>query len=108
MLLNWTKNIKLAAILGMQQEPKTRSKQLPCAWSRRFHGPVYLLERFWCEFWISFKFHKPVSITYRPSFLISYTSNELIDMVEILFSREKVPLNVSKNKVKLVRKNAVT
>ena len=31
---------------------------------------------------------------------------QLIDMVEILFSREKVSLNVSKNK--LVRKNAVT
>ena len=51
-----------------------------------------------------FKFHKPVRKTYRPkndfflpfnkvqfSFLISYTSNALIDMVEILFSREKVP-----------------
>ena len=37
-------------------------------------------------------------------FLISY-SCALIDVVEILFSREKVPKNVSKNK--LVRKNAV-
>ena len=31
--------------------------------------------------------------------LISYTSSALIDMAEILFSREKVPLNVSKNKL---------
>ena len=38
--------------------------------------------------------------------LISYTSNALIDMVEILFLREKVSLNVSKNK--LVRQTAVT
>ena len=37
---------------------------------------------------------------------MSYTSNELIDMVEVLFSRKKVPLNVSRNK--LVRENAVT
>ena len=52
-----------------------------------------------------FKFQKPVSKTYRPKnviffcllitfsfpFLISYSSNALIDMVDILFSREKVP-----------------
>ena len=37
--------------------------------------------------------------------MISYALNALIDMGEILFSREKVPQNVSKNK--LVRKNAV-
>ena len=45
-------------------------------------------------------------ITFSFSFLISYALNALIDMGEILFSREKVPQNVSKNK--LVRKNAVT
>ena len=38
--------------------------------------------------------------------MISCTSIAHIDMVEILFSREKVPLNVSKNK--LFRKIAVT
>ena len=40
------------------------------------------------------------------SFFIYYTSNAPVDMVEVLFSREKVPLNVSKNT--LVHKNAVT
>ena len=37
---------------------------------------------------------------------MSYASNALLDMVEILFSWEIVPWNVSKNKP--VRKNAVT
>ena len=34
--------------------------------SRHSHGPLYFLKRFWREFWISSKFHKPVSKTYRP------------------------------------------
>lgn len=51
-----------------------------------------------------FKFHKPVSKTNRPNYdifcllitlsfpcLISYTSNALIDMLKILFLREKDP-----------------
>ena len=59
------------------------------------------LERFWHEFRICFKFHKPVSKPYRPKndnlfllmtlrflFLISYTSNAFIDVAEIPFSRE--------------------
>ena len=37
---------------------------------------------------------------------MSYTLNAPIDMLEILFSREKVSQSVSKNK--LIRKNAVT
>ena len=69
-----------------------------------FSWTSLFLEGFWRKFFISFKFHKLVSKTYRPkndiflhfnnvqfSFLISYTSNALRDMVEILCSREKVP-----------------
>ena len=41
-----------------------------------------------------------------PLCLVSYTSNAPIDVVEVLFPREKVPEIVSKNK--LVRKNSVT
>ena len=48
------------------QEPITRSEQLPCARVTAFSRTSLFLERFWREFWISFKFHKPVSKTYRP------------------------------------------
>ena len=34
------------------------SEQLPCT--------LLFFRWFWSEFWISFKFHKPVSLTYRP------------------------------------------
>ena len=67
---------------------------------------IFFLERFWREFKISFKSHKPVSKSYRPKkdnfcllmtpsfpffFLISYTSNAFIDVADIPFSREKCP-----------------
>ena len=86
--------------------------------SRRFHGPVYFQNGFGSNF------ESLLNSTNRSakstdvemfflrfdyvlfSFLIFYTSNALIDMLEILFSREKVPQNVSKNK--LVRKSSVT
>ena len=62
------------------------------------------LEPFWREFWISFKFHKPVLKTYRPKnntlwVLITFSFHFAIlyfecahrhgAMVEILFSRKK-------------------
>ena len=34
--------------------------------SRAFSWTSLLFERFWREFWIPFKFHKPVSKTFRP------------------------------------------
>ena len=97
-----------------QQEHITRSEQLPCACVTAFSRIRLFLERFWREFWISFKFskfHKPVSKTYRPkndifcllitlSFPFWYLllhSSALIDLVEILISREKNALNVYKN-----------
>ena len=51
---------------NFSQEPITRSEQLPCARVTAFSRTSFFLERFWGEFWISFKFHKPVSKTYRP------------------------------------------
>ena len=54
------------------QEKQEERKQKPEAsnfhalMSRHFHGPIYFLEWFWLQIWISFKFHKPVSKTYRP------------------------------------------
>ena len=48
-----------------KQEPITRSEQLPCDRVTSFSQTSLFLERFWREFWISFKFHKPVSKTYR-------------------------------------------
>ena len=47
------------------QEPITRSQQLPCVRVTVFPRTSIFLEWFWHEFWISFKFHKPVSKTYR-------------------------------------------
>ena len=46
------------------QEPIIRSEQLSCARVSAFSRTSLFLERFWREFWISFKFHKPVSKTY--------------------------------------------
>ena len=50
------------------QEPitqsTTRSEQLPCARATEFSRNSLFLERFWRE-WLSFKFHKSVSKTYR-------------------------------------------
>ena len=69
-----------------------------------FSRTSLFLERFWREFRISFKSHKPVSKPYRPKndnfcllmtlrfpFLISFTSNAFIDVAEIPFSRENYP-----------------
>ena len=59
-----------------------------------------ILERFWHDFRISLESHKPVSEIYRPtsdnfidatfSFLISYTSNAVIDVAAMPFSPEKL------------------
>ena len=43
-----------------------RSDQLLCARVTAFSSTSLFLELFWSEFWISFKFHIPVSETYRP------------------------------------------
>ena len=90
-----------------------RSDQLLCARVTAFSSTSLFLELFWCEFWISFKFHIPVSKTYRPvndifsllitfsfPFLMSYSSNTLIDMVEILLSREKSALKCVSNQLR--------
>ena len=84
--------------------------------SRRFDGPVYFFGANF-EYLLNSKNQsaKPTDlkiIFFLPynnvqfSFLISYTSNAVIDIVQILFSREKVASNVSKNK--LARINGVT
>ena len=52
-------------ILTPNQKPIIRSEKLPCVRVTAFSRTSLLLERFWREFWISFKFHKPVSKTYR-------------------------------------------
>lgn len=67
-----------------------------------FSRSSLFLERFWLEFRISLKSHKPVRKTYRPKkdnfcrlmtlrfpFLIYYTSNAFIDVAEVPFSLEK-------------------
>ena len=52
--------------------------------SRRFHGPVY----FWNGFGANFDYLlNSTNRSAKPTDL----TNALIDMVEILFSREKVP-----------------
>ena len=59
------------------------------AW--RFHGPVYFQNGFGANFeYLLNSANFCLLITFS-TFFISYTSNALIDMVEILFSREKVP-----------------
>ena len=85
------------------QEPITRSEQLPYALVTAFSRTSLFLERFWGKFWISFKFHKPVSKTYKPKMiffclliLLSFPFWYLMlrmrsYMVEILLSLEKVP-----------------
>ena len=47
------------------QESITRNEQLPCARVLAFSRTSLFLKRFWREVWISFKFYKPVSKTYR-------------------------------------------
>jgi len=63
--------------IGLGQGPITWRGQLPCALVTAFSLTSLFLERFWREFWISFKFLKPVSKTYRPKndifcFLITF------------------------------------
>ena len=50
------------------QEPITRSEQLPCARATAFSRTSLFLERFLARILNIFKFHKPVSKTYRPLF----------------------------------------
>ena len=50
----------------LNQEPITWSEQLPCTRVTVLSRTSLFLERFWREFRISFKSHKPVSKTYRP------------------------------------------
>ena len=73
--------------------------------SRRFHGLEFTFRTTVSARILNiFKFHKPVSKTNRPNYdifcllltflvflMISYTSNALIDMLKILFLREKEP-----------------
>ena len=49
-----------------RQEPITLRGQLPCTRVTAFSWTSSFLELFLHEFWISSKFHKPVSKTYRP------------------------------------------
>ena len=91
---------------GYGSSPQSRASNINAIDARVMaFSRTFFLERFWREFWISFKFHKPISktVTYRPKndifcLLISlvflfdiFSSNALIDMVEILFSRENCP-----------------
>ena len=48
------------------QGPITWSEQLSCVRVTAFSRTSLFLELFRRKFWISFKFHKPVSKTYRP------------------------------------------
>ena len=50
----------------LTQEPITRSGQLSFARITAFSRTCLFSERFWCEFEMSFEFHKPVNKTYRP------------------------------------------
>ena len=86
--------------LCLRQEPITRSEQLLCARVKAFSRTSLFLERFWSEFLIPFKFHKPVSKTYRnksdifpvmffPVLITFISCTSIIDVVKILFSREK-------------------
>ena len=106
-------------ILTPNQKPIIRSEQLPCAHVTAFSRTSLFLERFWREFWISFKFHKPVSKTYRHKnnyifcLLITFSFQFDILYFECVHRHggdsiflEKVPKNVPKNK--LVHKSAVT
>ena len=52
--------------VGQWQEPISWSEQLRCACVRAFSRTRLFSEWFWHKFWISFKFHKWVSKTYRP------------------------------------------
>ena len=52
--------------ITLGQEPISGSEQLPRARITAFSRTSLFLQRFWRELWISFKFHKPVSKTYRP------------------------------------------
>ena len=99
---------------NFSQEPVTRSEQLTCPRVTAFSRTSLFLERFWREFWISFKFHKPVSKTYRLKnyifcLLVTFkfpfwnfcTSNTLMDIWWRLYFRgRKCPKLVSKNAVK--------
>ena len=49
-----------------RQEPITLRGRLPCTRVTAFSWTSSFLELFLHEFWISSKFHKPVSKTYRP------------------------------------------
>ena len=42
------------------------SEQLPRTLVTAFSRTSLFFERLWCKFWISFKFHKPYTKTYRP------------------------------------------
>ena len=72
----------------------TRSEQLPFARVTSFSRTSLVLKRFWSEFENLLNSTKPVRKTCRakngilyllaPFYVISYTSNALIDKVEIL------------------------
>ena len=74
------------------QEKQEERKQKPEAsnfhalMSRHFHGPIYFLEWFWLQIWISFKFHKPAGKTYRPKndVFLSF-DNCLVFLFDILY-----------------------
>ena len=69
--LRWIINYSIAwcpimVHFSQLQEPIIRSEQLPRARFTAFSRTSLFLERFWREFWISFKFNKPGRKTYRP------------------------------------------
>ena len=68
------------------QEPIRGSQQLPCVRVTVFSRTSLFLVWFWCEFWKSFKFHKPVSKTYRAKNDIFLPFNNLlVFLFDILF-----------------------
>ena len=87
------------------RSPKTGACNFHKFVSRRFHGLEFTFRTTVSARILNiFKFHKPVSKTNRPNYdifcllltflvflMISYTSNALIDMLKILFLREKEP-----------------
>ena len=67
------------------QEPIIQSEKLTCACVMAFSRTSLFLDRLWGEFWISGKFHKPVSKTYRPRYYIFCLLITLVFLFDILY-----------------------
>ena len=72
------------------QEPIARSEQLPCAHATAFSRISLFLERFWGEFWISFKFDNRSAKPTDPKMIIFLHFNKFSFLISYVSMRWKI------------------